>query len=47
MTLWRIYVDHLLVDIAIFNDSIVEADVLEFLIKNGGFDSEITVIKSK
>lgn len=47
MTLWRIYVNHVLIDVALFYNFTVESDVLEFLIKYGGFDSAITVIKTK
>lgn len=47
MSLWRIYVNHVLIDVALFYSSTIESDVLEFLIINGGFDSTITVIKQK
>lgn len=47
MTLWRIYVNHYLIDVALFYNSTVESDVIEYLIKHGGFDSAITVIKTK
>jgi hypothetical protein len=46
MTMWRIYVNYVLVDVALFYDSSVESDVLDYLIKTRGFDSAITVIKT-
>lgn len=45
MALWRIYIDHRLIDVAMFYSSVLELDVIEFLIKYGGFDPSITVIK--
>ena len=46
MTLWKIYLDSIIIDLALFPISITDLDVLEYLIQSGRFDSRITVKKS-
>jgi hypothetical protein len=46
MVLWRIYINYVLIDVAMFCESIIELDALNHLINFGGFDPLITIKKS-
>ena len=46
MTFWRIYINCILVDLAMFPDSTEEAEVIKSLVIFG-FAPEITIKKSK